>query len=245
MDWSKYRLHTTAEAENQPARDLARRVDILVRKAADLGSGSGSSTRALEETFHEAKVTGMDRDPEMTRLARRRHPECTFETRDLRDLQGSWDLIFSNAALQWVPDHEQVIPQLMEHLEPDGVLAVGMPVADGEPVFEIMEELIRSNYPGLPVRDYVLDAARYRKILKDCASSWDYWETDYYYHDVDPDSLARWLVPARLEPAEGIREEDIPRITEELTERIRQTCELDEEGCLPLRIRRIFFTAVR
>ncbi len=66
MNWNVYKYRQFAQESSQPAEDLAKRVDILVRTAVDLGCGYGQSTRALNDIFHEARVTGIDRNPEMT-----------------------------------------------------------------------------------------------------------------------------------------------------------------------------------
>ena len=246
MNWNKYKYRQFAQENNQPAEDLARRVDILVRSAVDLGSGYGSSTKVLDELFHEAHVTGIDCNQDMIDLARQRHAECTFINQDMMELQGKYDLVFTNSALQWIPDHERAIPRLMMNLEDDGILAAGFPATKGEPVFDIMEELILKYFPEHPVRWNTLDAKEYHRILEGCSSSFDYWETDYYYHEFDPELLKDWLVSARLEPMKGeLAEEKVQALSEELLERVKEAYEMDENGHILVKIHRIFFTAVR
>lgn len=62
MNWNRYKYRQLAQEACQPAQDLAKRVDILVRTAVDLGCGYGQSTKVLDEVFHEAAVTGVDRN---------------------------------------------------------------------------------------------------------------------------------------------------------------------------------------
>lgn len=245
MNWNVYKYRQFAQESSQPAEDLAKRVDILVRTAVDLGCGYGQSTRALNDIFHEARVTGIDRNPEMTRLARQRHPECQFLTLDMMELQGQYDLVFSNADLQWIPDHEKAIPGLMHHLRDDGVLAVGFPDTRGEPLFDIMEELIARYFPDHS-RWNALNAADYHRILKGCSSSFDYWETDYYYSEFDPNLLMDWLVSTRLEPVQAdLEEEKVQALAQELKKRVGEAYQMDENGHILVKIHRIFFTAVR
>lgn len=246
MNWNRYKYRQLAQEACQPAQDLAKRVDILVRTAVDLGCGYGQSTKVLDEVFHEAAVTGVDRNPEIIRLARQKHPECRFVQADLMSLQGRYDLVFSNAALQWVPDHENAIWRLMKNLNEDGVLAVGFPQTKGEPLFDIFEELIQKYFPEYPVRWNALEAAEYHRILQSCASSFDYWETDYYYHGFDPEAMMDWLVNARLEPLDpDLKEETVQALAAELKERVAEAYQMDENGHILLKIHRIFFTAVR
>jgi trans-aconitate 2-methyltransferase len=95
----------------------------------DLGCGTGYLTNALAENFPGATVTGVDSSPEMLAEARREFPKLSWTQADITRWRppSAPDLIFSNAALQWVPNHEQLLPSLLKLLRPGGVLAVQMP----------------------------------------------------------------------------------------------------------------------
>lgn len=130
MKWdAKQYLKFEAE-RTQPARDLAARVTLEeeCRKALDIGCGPGNSTRMVKQRFPEADVLGIDQSPEMIRAAREENPTLSFQvfdvTRDFTALGTDYDLVFSNACLQWVPGHEQLLPRLIGLLRPGGILAV-------------------------------------------------------------------------------------------------------------------------
>ena len=119
MKWdAKQYLKFEAE-RTQPARDLAARVTLEeeCRKALDIGCGPGNSTRMVKQRFPEADVLGIDQSPEMIRAAREENPTLSFQvfdvTRDFTALGTDYDLVFSNACLQWVPGHEQLLPRLI------------------------------------------------------------------------------------------------------------------------------------
>src|SRR5256885_11468652 len=95
----------------------------------DLGCGTGHLTRILADHFPGARVTGVDSSAEMLAEARREFPALSWLRADIN----SWrpevlpGLIYSNAALQWVPGHETLLPALLQSLAPGGVLAVQIP----------------------------------------------------------------------------------------------------------------------
>ena len=102
-----------------------------LRRAArivDLGCGAGNVTRALRERWPDATVTGVDSSGAMLERARATDPDVDWRLGDLRDWtpEGPVDLLFSNAALQWLDDHATVFPRLMAMVAPGGALAVQM-----------------------------------------------------------------------------------------------------------------------
>lgn len=144
MKWdAKQYLKFEAE-RTQPARDLAARVTLEeeCRKALDIGCGPGNSTRMVKQRFPEADVLGIDQSPEMIRAAREENPTLSFQvfdvTRDFTALGTDYDLVFSNACLQWVPGHEQLLPRLIGLCGPVGFWRCSCPT------------ILRSRFTGSP-----------------------------------------------------------------------------------------------
>lgn len=171
----------------QPALDLLARVPLEAPATiVDLGCGPGNVTAALKARWPQAAITGVDGSPEMLARARAGDAEIAWVEADM----DAWrpgapvDLIYSNAALHWLDDHEQLFPALMEQVAPGGVLAVQMPrnwaapshtlvtetVRDG-PWRETLEPLLRPNPTG--------DAADYYDILAPVSAHLEIWETEY------------------------------------------------------------------
>jgi trans-aconitate 2-methyltransferase len=128
--WDATQYLRFADERTRPALDLLARVDLAApRRIVDLGCGPGNSTGLLRERWPEAAITGLDSSADMIEAARRDHPGIDFVIGDI----AAWipaepyDLVFSNAALQWVGDHERLVPRLLDLVAPDGVLAVQMP----------------------------------------------------------------------------------------------------------------------
>ncbi|GAA5532524.1 methyltransferase domain-containing protein [Deinococcus aluminii] len=129
MTWNPDQYHRHREARSAPVRDLlAMLPDLPYREIVDLGCGTGEHTRTLAERFPGARVLGLDSSAEMLAKADAAGlPHLRFERGDILELQGDYDLIFSNAALQWLPDHRALLARLWERVRPGGVLAVQVP----------------------------------------------------------------------------------------------------------------------
>src|SRR5689334_3009014 len=94
-------------------------------KVVDLGCGTGELTRQLADALPGSEVTGLDQSTEMLKKAAQyTNASLRFEHGDQAQLNGTWDLIFSNAALQWSEDHETLFSNLFSKLNPGGQLAV-------------------------------------------------------------------------------------------------------------------------
>ena len=129
MTWNPDQYHKFRAAREQPALDLQAMIpDLPYRRVADLGCGTGEQTLALAQRFLGAAVTGIDASAEMLAQAQAHTAaHLSFRQSDLRELDGTYDLLYSNAALQWLPDHPALLAGLWERLNPGGVLAVQVP----------------------------------------------------------------------------------------------------------------------
>jgi len=132
MPWNPEQYHIFQSERSAPFYDLLKLVEIRPKiKAIDLGCGTGELTRVLADVLPESDVTGLDSSFEMLEVARaallNKSTNLRFEQGDLSELTGSWDLIFSNAAIQWCEDHEKLIPYLFSKLNPGGQLCVQIP----------------------------------------------------------------------------------------------------------------------
>ena len=236
----------------QPARDLASRISaIQARNALDIGCGPGNSTQVLRETFPTAVVQGVDSSDAMIEKARVRYPDLTFAQGDARSLNGCYDVLFSNACLQWVPDHRALLPHLMRcNLNEGGVLAVQMPMNGEEPLFRIIRET--ADNPRWDVGDAAnevngtLSPDEYFDILSGCASAFQIWETTYYHVLAGHEALIEWVRGTRLRPyLARLSAEEGAKFEAEILEKARKVYPLLDGGRVILRFRRFFFTAVK
>jgi trans-aconitate 2-methyltransferase len=158
-----------------------------VKIAIDLGCGPGNSTEVLAAAFPGAAVTGLDNSADMIAAARKRMPNTRFELADLTTWsdRGPFDVILSNAVMQWVPDHASLFPRLAGKLAAGGSLAIQMPDNADQPALRLMRETA-SDGPwagklanvARPARQ---DAVWYYELLKPLCGHVDLWRTTYYH----------------------------------------------------------------
>lgn len=127
MPWNPdaYRQFSARDA---PFDDLAALIAVRAgQRVIDLGCGSGELTARLAALLPGSDVLGIDSSPEM--LARARAHEragLRFALASMEDAAGEWDLVFSHAALQWVPDHAALLPRWLATLRPGGQIVLQM-----------------------------------------------------------------------------------------------------------------------
>lgn len=133
MPWNPDIYNQFKNIRYQPFYDLAALITgDAVHKAIDIGCGTGEQTHILSQKFSDAHFTGIDASAEMLVQSkewesdRLRFKQLTVEA--MIESGEKWDLIFSNAALQWSDDHASLFPALMGLLNEDGEFAVQMPV---------------------------------------------------------------------------------------------------------------------
>jgi trans-aconitate 2-methyltransferase len=143
MPWNPDKYHQFQTQRSAPFNDLLKLVEIRPGlKVVDLGCGTGELTRRLADTLPDSDIVGLDSSPQMLERSEEFVRDgLHFEQGDLAKLQGKWDLIVSNAALQWSENHETLIPQLFGCLKPGGQIVVQVPSNHGGPTHSIIREV--------------------------------------------------------------------------------------------------------
>ena len=151
-----------------PFHDLVALVERRARmRVVDLGCGTGALTRQLHDALDAAETLGIDSSAEMLeKAAPHASGSLHFEQADIAafaatDLQ----LLFSNAALHWIPDHERLFPKLISCLGSHGQLAVQMPWNDEHPSHRIARE-VAAAFGLAPRRAVILPPEQYSSILQ-------------------------------------------------------------------------------
>jgi trans-aconitate 2-methyltransferase len=174
---------------------------------ADLGCGGGQSTEPLAERFPAARIYGCDASEPMLAAARQRLPNLSFLRGDIADWSDpSADLVFSNAALQWVSGHIAVMARIASQLPPGGCLAAQFPDNLEEPSHALMREIA-----ALPAfRQKLAAVAREREAIgafsaydaaltPHCAHI-DIWRTVYVHRLESPEAIVSWVEGSGLRP---------------------------------------------
>ncbi len=208
MPWDPKQYHKFEAERAAPFYDLLALVDVRPNlKVIDLGCGTGELTRKLADTLPDSDVTGLDSSPQMLeKAASFSRPGLVFVQGDQATLTGEWDLIFSNAALQWTENHAELIPYLFNHLKPGGQLAVQIPSnhnhishqiyreTANEEMFKFVLQGFQRYAPVLPIDDYA-------RIFFNCgAEDIVVFEKIYPHILKDSDAVVEWISGTALVP---------------------------------------------
>lgn len=144
--WNPAQYERFRDERARPFWDLAGLVEARPgMRVADLGCGTGDLTAQLHQKLQARETLGVDASAAM--LARApRAPGLRFEQMDIARFEPKerFDLIFSNAALHWLPDHDVLLGRLTDALAPGGQIAVQMPFTDDQAAHRTAYELARS-----------------------------------------------------------------------------------------------------
>lgn len=197
-----------AEERTQPAIDLLSRIRVAEpRRVLDVGCGPGNSSALLRQRWPRAQVIGLDSSPAMIAAAAKDCPNGHWIVADIRTWRDPepFDVIYSNAALQWVPNHGTLLPCMVDMVAPGGALAVQVPRHVHSPVHQLMLEI--SQRPEWRGR---MDSARaaitvevpafYYDLLQPWTKRIDLWETEYLHVLEDPAALVTWMRGTGLRP---------------------------------------------
>jgi trans-aconitate 2-methyltransferase len=248
--WDPDRYLAYADERGRPFLDLIARIDAEApRRVVDLGCGPGNLTGLLAKRWPEADVLGVDSSPEM--IERAQAPGVRFAVGDLREWVSEEservDVLVSNATLQWVPDHLELLPRLVERVNPGGWFAFQVPGNFDEPSHTIRQELaaedrFAAHTAGVAVPDSH-DPATYLEALAAAGCAVDAWETTYLHVLTGDDPVFAWVSGTGARPTlealpPGLREE----FEEEFRARLRAAYPPHEYGVV-LPFRRVFVVA--
>lgn len=208
MAWDPAQYLKFADHRLRPALDLLARIDTdAPSHVVDLGCGAGNVTAVLAGRWPAATVTGIDPSASMLERARTEHPELRFETADAAAwvAEPAVDVLYSNAALHWLGDHDTLFPRLFEQVAPGGWLAVQMPRNFGAPSHTSVAAAAEDGPWGDRIRALLApppvdEPAAYVARLAPLASHLDVWETEYMQILEGENPVAEWTKGTWLRP---------------------------------------------
>jgi trans-aconitate 2-methyltransferase len=219
---------------SRPFFDLLARVGAeLPSCVVDMGCGPGNLTVLLAERWPSAAVCGVDSSPQMIEAARKlipagaprptrsgpvltsHAPGLSFVLDDVRHWEPQClpDVIISNAVLQWVPGHRELLVRWADRLAGDGWLAFQVPANFDQPSYVILRELVASARWRPLLRDVELnrqsaDPAGYAELLAGTGCAVDAWETTYVHILPGDDPVLEWYKGTGLRPVLGVLDAD-------------------------------------
>jgi len=252
--WDPDRYLTYADERGRPFVELMSRVGAeQPRLVVDLGCGAGNLTCLLSDRWPGARVVGVDSSPQMVERAGR----VEGISAELADI-GEWatsaadpvDVLVTNAALQWVPGHLELLPALVGRVSPGGWFALQVPGNFDEPSHTIRRDLAAepayaAHTSGVAAPD-AHDAATYLRVLQEAGCEVDAWETTYLHVLEGEDPVFTWVSGTGARPTLQALPDDLRvRFEAEFRARLREAYPADDWGRVVLPCRRVFAGARR
>jgi trans-aconitate 2-methyltransferase len=206
--WNPDKYLAYADLHSQAIEDLVKHVAIEKPKSiVDLGCGPGNSMEFIAARWPRAAITGVDAASEMLEKGRARHPEWRWALSGIEDYRPAkpFDIAFSCAALQWLLDHERLLPQLWKLVRTGGALAVQIPANQESPLhralFQTAQNKTWKQYTGRSRAALNFQpSAEYFSILAPLARRLDIWETIYHHEMSSLDRLLDWAKATVMRP---------------------------------------------
>lgn len=256
MKWDSKQYLRYANERTQPAVDLAQRILLENPSSAlDVGCGPGNSAAILKARFPGAKVIGIDNSEDMLTKARTQYGDdiefryCDI-TNGLSEFTGKFDVVFSNACLQWVSDHKRILPALYDLLNPGGVLAVQIPKNLDSPLYKAMDAVVAEPGWNFKTADVAyngsLSQEEYFDIISALSDDFSMWETIYYHRMNSHAALVDWIKGTKLRPYLNLLDAERQKeLEDEIVARLVPLYPAQENGEIIYRFRRLFFMATK
>jgi trans-aconitate 2-methyltransferase len=249
-DWNPGAYARFRDLRARPALDLM----LAVRSVGggdviDLGCGNGVMGASLKERFAGHRLVGVDASPAMLKKAGEIGAYDALEQADIMD----WSvqragLIFSNAALHWLQDHEVLFPKLAGMLAIGGTLAVQMPHQNNAPSHRVWVSLADELFPGrvdMAAAPSVLKPSRYFHMLSGLGQ-FALWETEYYQvlgADESGHPVRRFTESTYARPIlEALDPDEQAVLIKRFEDVMEKAYPRGEDGTVLFPFRRMFFT---
>ena len=252
MTWNPDTYLQFAGPRTRPAAELLARVPgEKPARVMDLGCGPGNSTALLAARWPGAALEGLDSSEAMLAEARASGVVANWVLADLAQWQppAAYDVIYSNATLQWLPDHASLLPRLMGFVSQGGVLAFQVPVNLEAPSHALMrvvasEPRWKARLEG--VREiHGSTAEGCSEILKPHAATLDIWTTEYLQVLEGEEAVYRWVSGTGLRPfVQALDGEDQAAFIAAYKARLNQAYPRRADGTTLFPFQRLFVVAI-
>jgi trans-aconitate 2-methyltransferase len=253
MSWDPEVYLKFATERTRPAIELLARVPSRApSRVIDLGCGPGNSTALLAARWPDAEIEGVESSPEMLAKARISGVRASWTEGDVQSWtpDTQYDVMFSNAVFQWIPDHRALLPRLMGHLAKGGVLAFQVPRNFDAPSHALMREVANAGPWAAKLADArlrnVLPPEVYFDILAPLSASLDIWETTYLQVLWGDDPVLAWVSGTGLRPfVQALDEKQREVFSAQYRARLREAYPRRDDGKTLFPFQRLFVVATK
>lgn len=250
--WNASLYDKMGKERMQPSLDLVSRISGReFKRIIDIGCGTGLSTILLRKQWPDAEIIGVDLSNEMLANAKQQLNSVTWLQRDcskpLDDL-GTFDLVFSNALLQWLKNQEEFLKNARLLLRGNGVLAVQLPDFESMPasdcistvsavygdVFQGIDDELNRNYR---IEDYY-------DILKRYYSTAEVWRINYNHVMADHEAILEFIKGTALRPfLSKLSAGEVSQFLENVLLELKDRYSVREDGNVLFEFKRMFLLA--
>ena len=251
-DWDAAQYRRFEDDRTRPSHELLARVPLEAAELAyDLGCGPGNSTELIVARYPKARVIGVDSSPAMLeKAAAHAGGGLSFRAGNAGAFaESGCDVVLSNAALHWLPEHTRLFPRLVGHLRGGGVLAVQMPRNHGAPSHTEMCAAAqaggwRDRLGGLIAGRPVAPPESYYDLLAPHVAALEVWETEYLQVLEGAHPVVEWTKGSALRPLlEALEEPDRSAFLADYTARVDRAYPRRPDGRTLFPFRRLFLVA--
>ncbi|GLZ39582.1 trans-aconitate 2-methyltransferase [Actinokineospora sp. NBRC 105648] len=250
--WDPAKYLSFGDHRARPFFDLLARVRAeSPRAVVDLGCGPGNLTVTMAQRWPNARLSAIDTSAAMVSAARQRGVDASVA--DLREWvpDDGTDVVISNAALQWVPGHPELLAQWAGHLPRRAWIGVQVPGNFAAPSHALVRELVAE--PGWferlePLRlreeDAILEPEGYAELMIGAGCEVDVWETTYLQRLDGEDAVLEWVSGTALRPIRAeLADEEWQEFRSALAPRLAKAYPRRADGTTWFPFRRVFFVA--
>jgi trans-aconitate 2-methyltransferase len=240
-----------ADHRGRPFYDLMSRVAAeSPRRVVDLGCGPGNLTLSLAQRWPAAVIEAWDSSPEMVDAARERGVDAHVGDVRTWEPRPDTDVVLSNAVLQWVPGHPELLVRWAGQLSAGSWIAMQVPGNFDAPSHEAVRKLARQDRWSEPLSDFpfregqVEGPSGYAALLTDAGCRVDAWETTYVHELTGENPVLGWITGTALRPVKSrLTDTQWQEFREELIPMLDDAYPTRPDGTTFFEFRRIFVVA--
>lgn len=251
-DWDPNQYLKFKRERTQASIDLVNKIHISYTPVhiADIGCGPGTSGQILLQRWPGSKLIGVDKSPAMIEKAKSDYPEQEWILADALQFNPgtAFDIIFSNAAIQWIPHHEILFEQLNTMLSDRGVIAVQLPEIHESSFGAIIDSVSRKKRWKKKTADCSElftwhDYSYYYDLLADKMESIGMWETTYIHVMPSHQAIIEWAKSTRMKPyLDRLGDEnDKKSFEKEILDEVKRHYPIRKNGHVLFPFKRLFF----
>jgi len=206
-EWNPLLYLKFSSERAQPSLDLVSRIDLeYPHRILDVGCGPGNSTQILAARWPGARITGIDSSKAMIAQAQSVYPHGDWRVADAGTFHSRemFDIIFANAVIHWIPDHEALLKHLLGLTNQNGCLAVQMPLTSEMKIAELIESAFKSagGNRGFDINRHIHthSVEFYMNVLGALPGRFDAWTTTYFHRMDSAGEIYSMMSSTRMRP---------------------------------------------